>query len=57
VLLSGHHEAIRAWRLKEALGRTSERRPDLMRDRELSQEERELLAAYRRERNPDPGNV
>jgi len=53
VLLSGHHEAIRAWRLKQALGRTSERRPDLLRDRELSQEERELLAAYRRERTSD----
>jgi len=53
VLLSGHHEAIRAWRLKQSLGRTSERRPDLLRDRELSQEERELLAAYRRERTSD----
>ena len=29
VLLSGHHEAIRAWRLQQALGRTWERRPDL----------------------------
>jgi tRNA (guanine37-N1)-methyltransferase len=53
VLLSGHHEAIRAWRLKQSLGRTSERRPDLLRGRELSQEERELLAAYRRERTSD----
>jgi tRNA (guanine37-N1)-methyltransferase len=53
VLLSGHHEAIRAWRLKQSLGRTSERRPDLLRNRELSQEERELLAAYRRERTSD----
>jgi tRNA (guanine37-N1)-methyltransferase len=57
VLLSGHHEAIRAWRLKEALGRTWERRPDLLQDRDLSQEERELLAAYRRERAPDSGNL
>jgi tRNA (guanine37-N1)-methyltransferase len=56
VLLSGHHEAIRAWRLKQSLGRTWERRPDLLQDRELSQEERELLAAYRRERMPDPGS-
>ena len=55
VLLSGHHEAIRAWRLKQSLGRTWERRPDLLRDRELSQEERELLAAYRRERTPSSG--
>ncbi len=28
VLLSGHHAAIRRWRLKQALGRTCERRPD-----------------------------
>ena len=56
VLLSGHHEAIRAWRLRQSLGRTWERRPDLLQDRELSQEERDLLAAYRRERTPDPGN-
>ena len=50
VLLSGHHAAIRAWRLKQALGRTWERRPDLLRHRALSKEEQELLAAYRRER-------
>lgn len=46
VLLSGHHEAIRAWRLKQALGRTWERRPDLLEGRTLSDEERKLLAAY-----------
>ena len=50
VLLSGDHERIRRWRLQQALGRTLERRPDLLQDRELSPEEQELLAAYRRER-------
>jgi tRNA (guanine37-N1)-methyltransferase len=50
VLLSGHHAEIRAWRLKQAMGRTSERRPDLLRNRVLSKEEEELLAAYQRER-------
>lgn len=50
VLLSGDHERIRRWRLQQALGRTLERRPDLLLDRELSPEEQELLAAYRRER-------
>jgi len=55
VLLSGHHEAIRAWRLQQALGRTWERRPDLLRERVLSKEEHELLAAYRRERVPESG--
>ena len=47
VLLSGHHAAIRAWRLKQALGRTWERRPDLLRSRALSKEEQELLETYR----------
>ena len=50
VLLSGHHEAIRAWRLQQALGRTWERRPDLLEGRALSDEESKLLAAYRAER-------
>jgi len=49
VLLSGHHAAIRAWRLKQSLGRTWERRPDLLRGRALSNEEEELLAHYLRE--------
>lgn len=50
VLLSGNHAAIRRWRLKMQLGRTFERRPDLLRGRALSAEETALLAEYRRER-------
>jgi tRNA (guanine37-N1)-methyltransferase len=50
VLLSGDHAAIRRWRLREALGRTWERRPDLLRDRALSDEEKLLLAEYIRAR-------
>jgi len=50
VLLSGDHEKIRRWRLQQALGRTYERRPDLLEGREMSPEEEELLAAYCRER-------
>ena len=46
VLLSGDHERIRRWRLKQALGRTLERRPDLLKDRVMSPEEQELLAQY-----------
>ena len=46
VLLSGDHERIRRWRLKEALGRTWLRRPDLLEDRNLSAEERLLLDEY-----------
>ena len=44
VLLSGNHEEIRRWRLKEALRRTLQRRPDLLKARDFSDEERELLA-------------
>ena len=51
ILLSGDHEKIRRWRLKQALGRTYERRPDLLEGREMSPEENELLAAYCRERD------
>lgn len=49
VLLSGNHEAIRRWRLKQSLGRTWQRRPDLIGARQLSREEAELLAEYQRE--------
>lgn len=50
VLLSGHHADIERWRLKEALGRTWLRRPDLLEDRTLSAEEQKLLAEFRAER-------
>jgi tRNA (guanine37-N1)-methyltransferase len=49
VLLSGNHEQIRRWRLKQALGRTWERRPDLLERRELSSEEVRLLEEFKRE--------
>lgn len=49
VLLSGHHAAIRRWRLKQALGRTWLRRPELLRERYLSDEERGLLEEFRQE--------
>lgn len=49
VLLSGNHEAIRRWRLKQAVGRTWQRRPDLLRNRQLSREEQTLLNEYLRD--------
>ncbi|WP_317623076.1 tRNA (guanosine(37)-N1)-methyltransferase TrmD [Thiohalomonas denitrificans] len=49
VLRSGDHAAIERWRLKQALGRTWERRPDLLEQVELDDERRALLAEYRRE--------
>jgi tRNA (guanine37-N1)-methyltransferase len=50
VLLSGHHENIRRWRLREALGRTWLRRPELLAARKLSAEEQRLLEEFQRER-------
>jgi tRNA (guanine37-N1)-methyltransferase len=49
VLLDGNHEAIRRWRRKQALGRTSLRRPDLLVLRNLNDEDRRLLDEFRAE--------
>jgi tRNA (guanine37-N1)-methyltransferase len=49
MLLSGHHENIRRWRLKQALGRTWLRRPDLLEVKALSAEEKKLLDEFRQE--------
>jgi tRNA (guanine37-N1)-methyltransferase len=46
VLSSGSHEAIRRWRLEQALGRTWLRRPDLLEKRALSPEEHALLDEF-----------
>jgi tRNA (guanine37-N1)-methyltransferase len=46
VLLGGNHAAIRRWRLKCALGRTWQRRPDLLERVELDAEQRRLLDEY-----------
>jgi tRNA (guanine37-N1)-methyltransferase len=43
ILLSGHHDAVRRWRRRESLRNTYLKRPDLLRDRQLSAEDRELL--------------
>jgi tRNA (guanine37-N1)-methyltransferase len=47
VLLSGNHAAIRRWRLQQALGRTWQRRPDLLEARTLSRDEQALLDEWR----------
>jgi tRNA (guanine37-N1)-methyltransferase len=46
VLLGGDHEAIKRWRLKQALGRTWLRRPELLEKRRLTPEERALLEEF-----------
>jgi len=50
VLLSGHHAAIEAWRRRERVTRTVERRPDLLDAAALSEDERRELEALRAER-------
>ena len=49
VLLSGDHAEIARWRLKQALGRTYERRPDLIEKLELTDEQRALLDDFLKE--------
>ena len=49
VLLSGNHEQIRRWRLKQMLGRTWLRRPDLLERLQLGDEQQRLLEEFRRE--------
>ena len=49
VLMSGHHENIRRWRLKQALGRTWLRRPDLLAVKTLNEEQKKLLAEFQQE--------
>ncbi len=56
VLLSGHHAQIERWRLKQSLGRTWLRRPDLLERRGMSGTERELLEEFKREREQETGN-
>ena len=49
VLMSGHHAEIEKWRLKQSLGRTAERRPELLAQRQLTKQEARLLAEYQQE--------
>ena len=49
VLLSGHHENIRRWRLKQSLGRTWLRRPELLESYRLNKEEQILLDEFRQD--------
>ena len=53
VLLSGNHEYIRRWRLKQSLGRTWQRRPELLDNLALTDEQAKLLAQYVQELNAE----
>lgn len=46
VLLSGNHKAIALWRLQQALGQTWLKRPELLENRKLSEQEQQLLQAF-----------
>jgi tRNA (guanine37-N1)-methyltransferase len=46
VLLSGNHEKIRQWRLQQSLGRTWLRRPELLNNLALTEEQQALLDAF-----------
>jgi tRNA (guanine37-N1)-methyltransferase len=49
VLLSGNHADVARWRLKQSLGRTWRRRPDLLAKRNLSAAESSLLEEFKKE--------
>jgi len=49
VLVSGNHAEIERWRMKQALGRTWTRRPELLKNLALSEEQAVLLEEYKRE--------
>jgi len=49
VLVSGHHERIRRWRLGNALYRTKVKRPDLFAGRKITDNEKEILIEYESE--------
>ncbi|MDP1897720.1 MAG: tRNA (guanosine(37)-N1)-methyltransferase TrmD, partial [Sulfurimicrobium sp.] len=51
VLMSGNHALIQKWRLKQALGRTWQRRPDMLAKRQLTKEESRLLTEYQQEQD------
>jgi tRNA (guanine37-N1)-methyltransferase len=55
VLLSGNHSAISLWRRKEALKRTSLRRPELLAKANLSNEDRKLLGEIHKDKSIDDG--
>ena len=56
ILISGDHEKIRIWRLKESLRQTWNKRPDLLAERLLTKEESRLLQEVKREQEQDPYN-
>lgn len=46
VLLSGNHAEIKRWRMKQALGKTWQKRPDLLQGKQLTEEQHKLLNEF-----------
>ncbi|KKD58989.1 tRNA (guanine-N1)-methyltransferase [Grimontia sp. AD028] len=57
VLKSGNHKDIRRWRLKESLGRTWLRRPELLENLALTDEQESLLAEFINEHRQVPKDI
>jgi tRNA (guanine37-N1)-methyltransferase len=53
VLLSGHHARIQAWRRRESIKVTAQARPEILKNIELTQEERALVARLTQQENND----
>ncbi|HFR3342184.1 MULTISPECIES: tRNA (guanosine(37)-N1)-methyltransferase TrmD [Streptococcus] len=53
VLMSGHHENIRKWRLEQSLRKTYERRPDLLEKYDMTAEEEEIFQKIKAEVSPE----
>lgn len=57
VLLSGDHKKIKQWRLQQALGRTWLRRPDLLKNLALTDEQQQLLKQFKKQYQTDVSNI
>lgn len=55
VLLSGDHEAIRKWRVKQSLGNTWLKRPDMLQEASLDKEQQQLLEEFKAEHKANSG--
>lgn len=51
VLVNGHHEKIRKWRLEQSLLKTYRKRPDLLQNRDFTAEELEILSEIKKQEN------
>lgn len=49
VLMSGHHENIRRWRIEQSLRKTLERRPDMLENYEFTEEEAQIFQKIKEE--------